>query len=88
MSFRYLQFSQQNEQKNSTYFYGTSSWIVFICFLGELKTPKRRFEINWPLKIVSLNIANNNKYCILTLSFSYLKQFKEIIENCATQRRL
>ena len=28
---------------------GTSSRIVFICFLEELKTPKRHFEINWPL---------------------------------------
>ena len=31
------------------YYYGTSSQIVFVRFLGELKTPKRRFEINWPL---------------------------------------
>ena len=28
----------------------TSSRIVFVCFLGELKTPKRHFEINWPLE--------------------------------------
>ena len=27
----------------------TSSRIVFVCFGGELKTPKRYFEINWPL---------------------------------------
>ena len=27
-----------------------SSWIVFVRFLGELKTPKRHFEINWPLR--------------------------------------
>ena len=27
----------------------TSSRIVFVRFLGELKTPKRHFEINWPL---------------------------------------
>ena len=32
------------------YYYGTSSRIiVFIRFLGELKTPKIHFEINWPL---------------------------------------
>ena len=27
----------------------TSSWIVKVCFLGELETPKRHFEINWTL---------------------------------------
>ena len=31
------------------YYYGSSSQIVFVCFLGELKTTKRHFEINWPL---------------------------------------
>ena len=29
--------------------YGISSQIVFIRLLGELKTPKRHLEINWPL---------------------------------------
>ena len=28
------------------YYYGTSSRIIFVRFLGELKTPKRHFEIN------------------------------------------
>ena len=41
LSFWYLQFSQ----KNWLYYYGTSSWIVFIRFLGEVKTTKRHFEI-------------------------------------------
>ena len=27
------------------YYYGTSSWIVFVRFLGELKIPKRLFEV-------------------------------------------
>ena len=36
-------------EKIRLYYYGTSSWIVFVRFLGELKTPKRHFEINWPL---------------------------------------
>ena len=31
------------------FYYGTSSQTVFVRFLGELKTPKRHFEINWPL---------------------------------------
>ena len=39
--------SPKNERKkNPLYYYGTSSRIVFICILGELKTPKRHFEIN------------------------------------------
>ena len=37
-------------EKIRLYFYGTSSQIVFVRFLGELKTPKRNFEINWPLE--------------------------------------
>ena len=30
-------------------YYDTSGRIVFVRFLKELKTPKRRFKINWPL---------------------------------------
>ena len=36
-------------EKIQLYYYGTSSRIVFVRFLGELKTPKRHFEINWPV---------------------------------------
>ena len=43
--------SPPKEQKKRLYYYGTSSRIVFFRFLGELKTQKRHFEINWPLKI-------------------------------------
>ena len=49
MSFWYLQFSQKMNEKNWLYYYGTSSRIVFVRFLGEWKTPKIHFEINWPL---------------------------------------
>ena len=35
--------------KNQIYSYGTSSQIIFVRFLGELKTPARHFEINWSL---------------------------------------
>ena len=42
-------FNSLQTKKNQPYYYGTSSRIVFVCFLGELKTPKRYFEINWPL---------------------------------------
>jgi len=43
-------FFQKKEWKNSTYV--TSIWIVFVRFWEELKTPKRHFEINWPLKTI------------------------------------
>ena len=40
----------KNQRKKSRlYYYGTSSRIVFVRFLGELKTPKIHFEINRPL---------------------------------------
>ena len=45
----YFEFSQ-NTIKEFDY-YGTSSPIVFIHFLGELKTQKWHFEINWPLVV-------------------------------------
>ena len=49
--FWYLQFSQKLNEKIQLYSYGTPSRIVFVRFLGELKTPKRHFEIKWPLVI-------------------------------------
>ena len=36
------------------YYYGNSSPIVFVHCLGELKIPKRHFEINWPLEAKAL----------------------------------
>ena len=41
---------QKKRKKNQLYYYGTSSRIVFVHFLGELKIPKRHFEINLPLE--------------------------------------
>ena len=49
MSFWYLQFFQKRTKKFKPNYYGTSSRIIFIRFLKELKTPKRHFETNWPL---------------------------------------
>ena len=40
---------QKNDQKFWLYYYGASSRIVSVCLLGELNTPKRHFEVNWPL---------------------------------------
>ena len=61
MSFWYLQFSHKMDKKNGKnqfYYYGTSSRIVFVHFLGESKTPKRHFEINWPLLNMNWNDKN------------------------------
>ena len=48
MSFWYLQFSQKTNEKIWLYYYGTQVEL-FLFLFGELKTPKRHFEINWPL---------------------------------------
>ena len=61
MSFGYLQFSQKTNEKNWHYYYGTSSRIVFVRFLGKLKTPKRHFEINWPLLNASNEFPDNKQ---------------------------
>ena len=44
MSFCYLQFSKKTNKEIRLYYYGTSSRIVFICFLGELKDTKKTFR--------------------------------------------
>ena len=37
---------KKRKEKIRLYYYGTSSRIVFVWFLEELKTPKRHFKIN------------------------------------------
>ena len=44
--------SSKKRTKIQPNYYGTSSRIVFVRFLGELKTPKRHFEINWTFNSV------------------------------------
>ena len=46
-------------EENQLYYYGTLSRMVFVHFLGELKTPKGHFEIKWPLERLKKN------YCTL-----------------------
>ena len=64
MSFWYLQFSQKTNEKIQLHYYGTSSRIVFVRFLGELKIPKRHFEVNWPLvlKISSKKVRKTQNW--------------------------
>ena len=50
MSFWCLQFSQKMNGNNSTWGTIAVKSNVFVSFLGELKIPKRHFEINWPFK--------------------------------------
>ena len=49
MSFWCLQFSQKTNENNPTWGTIVVKSNFFVCFLGELKIPKRHFEINWPL---------------------------------------
>ena len=49
MSFWYLQFSKKTNKKNLTLLLWYLKSNCFRLFFGELKAPKRHFEINWPL---------------------------------------
>ena len=42
-------FLQTTNERILLYYYETSGWLVFVRFWRKLKTPKRHFEINWPL---------------------------------------
>ena len=52
---------QKTNEQIWLYYYGTSSWIVFVHSFEELKTPKRHMEINCVLSFRSHN-ANWAKY--------------------------
>ena len=41
----------------------TSSRIVLVPFLEELKTPKRHFEINWPLNKIFISLGSIGMMC-------------------------
>ena len=49
MSFWCLQFSYKTNKNNSIWSTIVVKSNFFIRFMGELKIPKRHFEINWPL---------------------------------------
>ena len=73
MSFWYLQLSQKTNEKIRLYYYGTSSRIVLVRFLGELKTPKRHFEMNWPLVLAAWSIY------ILWISFIFNNFYEQYL---------
>ena len=55
----YPQFFQKTNKTIMLHYYDTSGRIVFVRFLEELKTPKRHFEINWPLVEFSIEYSIN-----------------------------
>ena len=57
-----------SEKNPRLYYYWTSSRIVFVRFLGELKTPKRHFEINWHL-VVHMQLQNSFAFVMVYLRF-------------------
>ena len=57
--FGILNSSKKTNEKIRLNYYDTLIWIVFVPFLEEFNTPKRHFEINWPL-------AKKNM-CVLTM---------------------
>ena len=79
MSFWCLQFSQKMNENNLTW--GTivcsKVELFFVGFLGELKIPKRHFEINWPLPTkVSFTwskIKTKKKHIyLITIAFEFI----------------
>ena len=68
--FWYLQISQKTNKTIQLCHYDISSWIVFVHFLGQLKTPKRHIEINRPLAsgakfLLSSTINRNKTVCLI-----------------------
>ena len=64
-------------------YYGISSRIVFICFLGELKTSKGHFEIN--LLLLCKSVLQKCAYMFVSTSIFwlnyYLKHFWKAVLN-------
>ena len=56
--------SSKKSTKNQPNYHDTSGRIVFVHFLEELKTPKRHFEIDWPLP--GPDLCTDQLYDVLT----------------------
>ena len=68
--------NSSKNKKNQLNYYGTSSQIVFLHFLEELKTAKRHFKIKWPLtyKVTVVEIRT-----IFSIGFAgFFVQWKEL----------
>ena len=77
MSFWYLQFSQKMNENNSTWCTIVVKLNIFVRFLGELKIPKRHFDINWPL--ARLLLGNDHDSMLAVLSWARRWMFSVII---------
>ena len=71
----------KTNEKIRLYYYNTSGRIVFIrfFFLEELKTPKRHFEINWPLQEDTMSIWKVSS--MVFQSAHYKRQEDDDLEN-------
>ena len=73
MFFWCLQFPQKTNENNSTWGTIVVKLNFFVrWFLGELKIPKRHFEINWLLCIYSASTLNNGSLSTKIISHAEL----------------
>ena len=77
MSFWCLQFSQITNEINLTLLTIVVKSNFFVRFLGELKIPKRHFEINWPL--ARLLLGNDHDSMLAVLCWAWRWMFSVII---------
>ena len=73
----------KSERKNSTLLLWYLKSIVFVRFLGELKTPKIHFEIKWPSVLQTQNMPSRYSRCTsssdgtIQIFFSFLPFLSE-----------
>ena len=77
MSFLCHQFSKKTNENNLTWGTIVVKSNFFVRFLGELKIPKRHFEINWPL--ARLLLGNDHDSMLAVLSWARRWMFSVII---------
>ena len=82
MSFWCLQFSQKRNENNSPWGTIEVKSNYFVRFLGEMKIPKRHFEIKWPL--VEVKIIRSTNLRPWSKCFSYTTKTRP---NLATYTR-
>ena len=77
MSFWCFEFFLKTNENNSTWGIIAVKAFFFFFFLEEFKTPKRHFEVNWPLvsllKVNSVQEACAKCFAVLILKFEILQ---------------
>ena len=86
---------KNERKKNWVYYCGTSSRIVFVRFLGELKIPKIHFEINWPLPYYVLMSVCGYEENVRTYTYTIMynlwiisTSIDILCENCKCKRKI